>query len=199
MERIILNTSDLPSIFTGADLDNNLKMPTSTEDDLWQFYLYMLRRLKGFDVPEREKWISLLSTWARVGEEGRETQLAMTDKQVRCLAASRLVTIGAHSKTHTSLSILPLTRQEEEIFGSKKMLGELTGREILVFSYPFGSKHDYTLESRDLCKKAGYIKTAANIPGQAHRWTDPHQIPRHLVRNWSVDIFARQVKEFMLK
>jgi hypothetical protein len=47
-----------------------------------------------------------------------------------------------------------------------------------------------------ICREAGFAKAAANFPGQAHRWTDPFQIPRQLVRDWPVDIFAQKLKRF---
>jgi hypothetical protein len=47
-----------------------------------------------------------------------------------------------------------------------------------------------------LCREAGFMKAASNFPGQVHNWTDPFQLPRHLVRNWDLDIFAAEVKRF---
>jgi len=32
-----------------------------------------------------------------------------------------------------------------------------------------------------------------------HRWTDPYQLPRQLVRNWDIDTFASKMRDFGLK
>ena len=42
----------------------------------------------------------------------------------------------------------------------------------------------------------GFTKAAANFPGQAHSWTDPYQIPRHLVRNWPLATFVTKLSGF---
>lgn len=41
-------------------------------------------------------------------------------------------------------------------------------------------------------------KVAINISGQVHRWTDLYQLPRHLVRNWDLDAFARELRRFFI-
>jgi peptidoglycan/xylan/chitin deacetylase (PgdA/CDA1 family) len=120
----------------------------------------------------------------------------MTVDELRLLSGSGCVTIGAHTVTHTRLSSLSPEAQREEIFSSKRELEEWLGREISTFSYPFGRRSDYTNESIALCRQAGFIRAAANFPGQAHRWTDPYQIPRHLVRNWPVETFAEKLRGF---
>ena len=106
------------------------------------------------------------------------------------------VTIGAHTVTHTRLSRLSKEAQREEIVASKRELEAWIGREISTFSYPFGRRSDYTQQSIALCRQAGFSKAAANFPGQAHRWTDPYQIPRHLIRNWQVEEFAEKLRGF---
>jgi hypothetical protein len=47
-----------------------------------------------------------------------------------------------------------------------------------------------------LCREAGFDKVTANFPGQVHRWSDPLQLPRHLVRNWNLETFAAELKGF---
>jgi len=199
LERIILFGREIPAIITGIDGDSNNRWPTGNDNERWKYYHEIHRLLRGYEATERDRLLRQLRRRAEVGEGGRETHMVLTDDLVRRLSASRWATIGAHTISHTSLSVLSATKQEEEIMGSKRTLEELTGKRVLVFSYPIGSRKDYTLESIDLCRRAGFIKTAASIRGQAHRWTDPYQIPRQLVRNWSVNLFARQMERFMFQ
>jgi peptidoglycan/xylan/chitin deacetylase (PgdA/CDA1 family) len=152
--------------------------------------------IKQIDVARRELWLKQMRDWAGIAEEGRATHRVMAINELQKLASSGLVTIGAHSVTHAPLAALSCDEQQREIVESKRRLEELTGREVTVFSYPFGGKGDYTRETVRLCRKAGYVRTASNFPGQVHRWTDPFQIPRHLVRNWPLEIFQRKIKEF---
>jgi peptidoglycan/xylan/chitin deacetylase (PgdA/CDA1 family) len=120
----------------------------------------------------------------------------MTVEELHLLAGSSYATIGAHTVTHTRLSCLAPETQWEEIAASKRHLETWLGRDISTFSYPFGRRSDYTPQSIELCRQAGFTKVAANFPGQVHRWTDPYQIPRHLVRNWPAETFADKLRTF---
>jgi peptidoglycan/xylan/chitin deacetylase (PgdA/CDA1 family) len=120
----------------------------------------------------------------------------MSPEELQQCAASPWVSIGAHTVTHTALSALPEEQQRNEIITCKHDLEDITGTEVTTFSYPFGRKRDYDRISVRLCREAGFKKAAANFPGQVHRWSDPFQLPRHLVRNWDLDTFSDQIKSF---
>jgi peptidoglycan/xylan/chitin deacetylase (PgdA/CDA1 family) len=120
----------------------------------------------------------------------------MTAEELRRLAGNRWVTIGAHTVSHASLAALSEQEQLEEIFSSKQQLEMILGREINVFSYPFGTRKDFDRTSVRLAREAGFVRAAANFPGQAHRWTDAYQIPRQLVRNWDENTFAQNLQRF---
>lgn len=136
--------------------------------------------------------------WSNVGEDASEVNRPMTIDELRRLGQSRLVAIGAHSINHPRLSSLPEAEQRKEIEGSKKELELWLGREVTIFSYPFGQRRDYTQETASLCRKAGFTRAAANFPGQVHRWTDPYQMPRLVVRNWSVEVFEKHLRRFWI-
>ncbi len=120
----------------------------------------------------------------------------MRREEVRRLAESPWATVGAHTVSHAALSALPAEEQRQEIFLSKAELEAITGKEITTFSYPFGRKSEYSRISVELCREAGFTRAAANFPGQVHRWSDPLQLPRHLVRNWELATFAQELKGF---
>jgi peptidoglycan/xylan/chitin deacetylase (PgdA/CDA1 family) len=113
------------------------------------------------------------------------------------LAGSPLISIGAHTVTHPCLSALNRTRQREEIVDSKTGLEQMLGREISLFSYPFGGPKDFSRASTALCREAGFSRVAVNYPGLVRRWTDPLRLPRHLVRNWDTDTFAGNLERFL--
>jgi peptidoglycan/xylan/chitin deacetylase (PgdA/CDA1 family) len=196
VERIILGEWTFPERFELDDSRFKRTWPTATVGERHVFYREMLAAMKEVDAMRRNSWIRQLRQWARAGEEGREFNRAMTIKELELLGRSSWATVGAHTVTHTPLSSLPVAEQRREIEDSKRDLESWLGREVTVFSYPFGQRCDYTPESVDLCREAGFIKAAANFPGQAHRWTDPYQIPRLVVRNWSLDIFIKHLRRF---
>jgi peptidoglycan/xylan/chitin deacetylase (PgdA/CDA1 family) len=61
--------------------------------------------------------------------------------------------IGAHTLTHPKLPSISKVQAEEEIFGSKAVLEEITGGKIATFCYPYGS---YAKTHVQLVKDAGY-------------------------------------------
>jgi peptidoglycan/xylan/chitin deacetylase (PgdA/CDA1 family) len=198
MERILLGERAFPERFELDDTRFGRTWPTGTLAERNTLYDELLLRMKEVDALKREHWLMQLRHWAGVGEEWREINRAMTVGELQRLCQSRLSTVGAHAITHTPLSSLSIAEQRKEIEESKKQLESWLGREVPVFSYPFGQRCDYTQETAELCKKAGFIKAAANFPGQTHRWTDPYQIPRLVVRNWPLEVFMKKMKRFWI-
>ena len=196
LERIVLGDWNFSEQFELADSRFGRAWPTVTEVERYKLYEEIHPFMKKVDPQRRENWLMQLRQWAHAAEGFRETHRAMTVDELGRLARSRWATIGAHTVTHTPLSSLPVQMQREEVIRSKMQLETWLEREIKVFSYPFGTKRDYTRESAALCKEAGYVKAAANFPGQAHRWTDPYEIPRQLVRNWDLSTFTKNLKKF---
>ena len=199
VERIVLEGRHLPASFIMKAGRFKKKWPTGSETERRSFYQELVRYLTNSDSGQRDDLLLQLRGWAR-SEQGVATRnRAMTVDELRRLAESSWATIGAHTVTHTRLSSLPARLQRHEIADSKRQLETWIGREITVFSYPFGKRGDYTKETVALCQEAGFAKAATNVPGQAHIWTDPHRIPRLLVRNWPVQTFARRLEEFWTK
>ena len=196
LERIILEKQNLPSSFTLNDGRSEKTWPTGTGSERQKFYQDVMQALKNINLENRNDRLSQLRHWAGTEEELIDTHRAMTVDELRLLAKSSWVTIGSHTVTHTRLSSLTPAAQVEEIAASKRQLEAWLSRDIKVFSYPFGRRCDYTKYTLVACRKAGFSKSAANFAGQTHRWTDPYQIPRHLVRNWPLDIFTAKLREF---
>jgi peptidoglycan/xylan/chitin deacetylase (PgdA/CDA1 family) len=197
LERIILDEKSLPSNFTLNDGRFRKSWPTGTKRERQELYQELVRLMTDADAERRNNWLALIRDWAgRENEFGKVDHRAMSVEELRSLAASRWATIGAHTVSHLRLSSLPREVQREEITASKRKLEEWLGREVSTFSYPYGRRRHYTEETVALCREARFTKAAANFPGQAHRWTDPHQIPRHLVRDWPVEVFAEKLRGF---
>jgi len=194
LEGIILGDRLLPKVFNLNDERYGRRWPTDTLLARQKFYLKITPLMKKL-VPERRgDWLSQIRQWAETDETGRSAYRAMTGTELQHLAASKYVTIGAHTVTHSRLSVLSEQQQRDEIFTSKRQLEALLGKTITAFSYPYGKKGDYNGASVRLCREAGFSKAASNFPGMVYRWTDPLQIPRYLVRNWDRETFVNKMK-----
>lgn len=196
LEATLLREGEFPSRFELQDPRFGQAWKTTTLEQRKTLYasLCMLMRKLGPDC--QEVWLSQLEQWAGPGVLPADLHRMMNEEELQRLAESPWATIGAHTVSHSALSALTEAQQREEIFSSKTELEKITGKEITTFSYPFGRKNEYNRISVDLCREAGFARVAANVPGQVHRWTDPLQLPRHLVRNWDLELFAKELKGF---
>lgn len=175
------------------------RLDVSTASARQAAYRIAHRRLLDAPVTERRCVVAALREWRRSDGAVRESHRTLSSSELTRLAEHPLVTIGAHTVSHTRLSVLDVEAQRREMVASKADLETRIGRPIEVFAYPFGGRRDYTSDSTALCREAGFQKAASNFGGNAHRWSDPYQIPRHLVRNWSMDEFAPRVERFFAR
>lgn len=198
LERILLTAGDFPPVYECAVGRDRRVWRTATpvqREDLYRDLHPFMRKLR----PEkRNAWLESIRNWCGAGGPGRNSHRPLLADELRLLGTSAVATVGAHTVSHSVLSALTPEEQKEEIFGSKRTLEELIGKEVTVFSYPFGCKKDYTDETIRLCREAGFIRAAANFPGQAHRWSDPYQLPRQLARNWDERQFSEMMRRFLL-
>ena len=109
--------------------------------------------------------------WDGGGTPQRKEFRTLRPDELRELAADPLAAIGSHTVSHPRLSGLSPEEQRREIAGGHRMLEELIGRRLTVFSYPFGNYRDFNADSVAVCRECGFFRAAA-YP----RWAQP----RHL-------------------
>lgn len=122
-----------------------------------------------------------LRAWAGMDSMGREEYIFLTEQEIRQLAGSGLITIGAHTENHVSLGAFPVEYQEREIICSKMELERIMEEEIQYFSYPFGGEYDYNKKTIEILKLAGFQRayTAKKQQGKDIMY----EIPRVTVPN----------------
>ena len=196
LERLLLAEGDRPPWFVLQDREYGGSWPTASREQCLLLHDRLHRCLLMLKAPRREDWLEQLRRWSGVERTGRDAYRVLTREEVRELAASPQVTVGSHGVTHTPLALLAEGVQRREILQSKYALEELVGREVTVFSYPFGGRGQYNEATRRLCREAGFRRAVTTLPGQVHRWTDPWQLPRQLVRNWDLETFAAMMERF---
>jgi peptidoglycan/xylan/chitin deacetylase (PgdA/CDA1 family) len=74
---------------------------------------------------------------------------------------STLMTIGSHSLTHPDLTSLNESDARREIADSRRRLQEILGKEVTLFSFPYGT-HNNTLVQ--YCREAGYERVFTVLP-----------------------------------
>ncbi len=86
----------------------------------------------------------------------------LTEEQLKEIAASGLVEVGAHTLDHLDLRKLSAASAWRQIEGSKKGLERMIGGAVTTFAYPAGRYTDATLS---LVKKAGFTAAVTTHGG----------------------------------
>lgn len=142
-------------------------------------------------VPEqRERALNDLRERVNMPMHARSTHRALTENELKSLGESPLVEIGAHTVMHPSLGSMPVDVQRQEIFQCKTWLEEKCDRQITSFSYPFGTRADYTATTMELLKEAGFERSCSNFAAPIVAGTNGFQLPRRVVGDWSGREFA---------
>ena len=91
-------------------------------------------------------------TWVMEDSDDYLTEVVMTVEQLRALTAP-LVALGSHTISHPSMLRLNAVAAQKEIEEFRHQLEKVTGREIRLFSFPYG---DHDRSTVAMCRAAGY-------------------------------------------
>jgi len=150
--------------------------------------------LRQSTTAAREKALEELRQIASVTSAGRVNRRCVSIDELHELARGDLIEIGAHTVTHPSLGAIRLHDQRSEIMESKTWLERTLNRPIMSFSYPFGTREDYTTGTIELLRQAGFERSCSNFPGVISREVDRYQLPRRVVLDWDGREFISKLK-----
>ncbi len=195
LERIFQGRGALPETLSLDAGGIRGEWNTSGPETRARAYRELHLRAKGMAPEPRSALLAALRGWSGRGQ-ARPSHRSLRLDELKALASSPCVTIGAHTVSHPMLSGRPKAEQEREILASRKDLETWLERPVDIFSFPFGAKRDYNAETLDICRTAGFRKSAAAYAGQWRKGSDPMQIPRVFIHNWTKDQFARKLTLF---
>lgn len=209
LERIFIQPGDLPEYLSlgieGKTLDYCFKdvrfysqenhqllkswsvLEPSVPTPRHQAYMDLCSVFRELDYSAQVKLLQELYEWSGKEPQGRTSHRVLSSDSLKKLGKSDVVEIGAHSEHHCVLSGLTNAQQNEEIVQCKKKLKDILDEEIISFSYPFGGKVDYNISTLALLKNNGFELSCSNYPGPVRWDTNPFELPRTLIRNWSGD------------
>ncbi len=114
--------------------------------------------------------------------------------ELRELARSELIEVGAHGHTHLDLASRPPVEQRREIETSKAALEELVSRRVTGFSYPHGS---FGSETRRIVRGCGFESACGSTPDLARSRSDRFALPRLFVSDVDGESFARWLTSWL--
>ena len=109
---------------------------------------------------------------------GRKNNLA--EKQIREMNENDCCDFGSHSVSHKNLYTLSEEVLDEELGSSKKILAEITGEEIISFSYPNGF---FTERDIAILQQYNYKLAVTVMPGLNDIPLNPFEIRRITASN----------------
>jgi peptidoglycan/xylan/chitin deacetylase (PgdA/CDA1 family) len=149
-------------------------------------------------VTEIERALDAVSEQWQVSSAPPPGAETLTPEDLRQLAASDLVTIGAHTVDHVRLRDRPAQEQRDTVADSKRELERSIGGTVSHFAYPFGRSGDFDDRSVDAARLAAFDTACTTIPGTARSSADPYRLPRRLVMDWGRPRFRVQMQRWRL-
>ena len=160
---------DQPEVSPGASLESRKKFRHA----LYHFLLEL-------NVEEKNQAMDNIRAWSAVSSN-EATARAMTQEELKKIAAGGLIEIGAHTRSHPMLPRLSVEEQREEIVSSKKDLEELLGKRVDGFAYPNGRA---TSDAKEIVRKTGFTFACTSLHDVVRPASDLHA----LTRFWQKDV-----------
>jgi peptidoglycan/xylan/chitin deacetylase (PgdA/CDA1 family) len=161
-----------------------------------KLYLELCALIHAMPTQQRSDCIRQIREWAGANIAGRESHRMMSSDELRAISNSPVIEIGAHTVTHPQLAAETVDQQNDEIRLSRLALETTLGQPATSFSYPFGTRRDYTSETVAAVAAAGFKMACSNFNGKVESATDRYQLPRFIVRDWDGVEFERRLIEW---
>jgi peptidoglycan/xylan/chitin deacetylase (PgdA/CDA1 family) len=156
MEALRLGACVLPASYRG-DLPSEKKCVAITFDDAFSSVVEnalpeLAARSFHSTIFVPSGLIGCRPNWEMEGSEDVLAEVVMTVEQLTALSIP-LVALGSHTISHPSVLGLDAAAAKKEIEDSRHQLENVTGREIRLFSFPYG---DHDRSAVAMCRAAGY-------------------------------------------
>jgi peptidoglycan/xylan/chitin deacetylase (PgdA/CDA1 family) len=116
---------------------------------------------------------------------------------VRTLAKSDGITIGAHTLRHPWLTALDEGAQRREIEGSRRLLEEWTSAPVKSFAYPFGEREAFDDTSVRVAGETGFDVSVTALGEPMGRSVHAQRVPRRFVGDWDADRFESRLRGWL--
>lgn len=147
-----ITQSDLDNILNGKVDSPQNPIILSFDDGYRDFYTDAFPILKRFNA----KSVAYISPGLL------DTPNYLFSWQLKEIAGSKFVEIGAHTVNHISLKGLDYKKAKKEIEISRALLQKQLNVPVATFAYPYGA---FDLQAITLVKQAGFTSAVSTIPG----------------------------------
>lgn len=160
---------------------------TTTPDDRRTTHDTIHTHLVHATGMERDRVIQQLVEWAGLTPDSRRRPLV--GDELRQLAATPGISLGAHTVNHLALPDQDTPTQRSEVLDSVRALEQLLGRRVDLFAHPYGAVDRATADFvRENCRWSAGCQPAAIASS-----FDAAAFPRIEVKRWDVVTLGRRL------
>jgi peptidoglycan/xylan/chitin deacetylase (PgdA/CDA1 family) len=154
----------------------DITMPATSERQ--RVYLELREYILPLSSADRVTALESLRAQFGVVPLLRPSHRPLTADELRELGTGGTVEIGAHTRSHQMLAARTHDEQRDEVLGGKRALEQAGGREVRLFSYPYGTPDSFSEFSARLVREAGFLGAFTTRFGVTLPWTDRFRAPR---------------------
>jgi peptidoglycan/xylan/chitin deacetylase (PgdA/CDA1 family) len=148
-------------------------------NDLQSLWWSAVRKASRWGPRTRADWMDNARTYCS------PTRSFASDRRWRLLGNSELkqladtgMTIGAHTRSHTVLSVCSEEEARREIHDSKSDIERALGRPVWAFAYPFGDPSTVGQRELRLAQEAGFSCAFVNVEHWEPECSNPFAVER---------------------
>jgi peptidoglycan/xylan/chitin deacetylase (PgdA/CDA1 family) len=167
--------------------------PTRTAEEREAARAELHRMVQPRDLEAIDRVLDALRAWAgsAAGQPPEATRPVTVD-ELKQLAQTPKLEIGAHTRDHVNLGHRTLDEVRAQVERSRDDVASWTGVSPKAFSYPFGiPRHDVGDAAREAVAAADFEYAVVNQPVAVEAGDDPYAIPRVFAPDLERDDFAR--------
>ena len=179
-ERLVAELASTAQVYELEINDETLPLepadPAASITRIWS----RLHRLEPRRVEE-----ALIRLRHAAGRDGplppRPSHRPMSREELMCMVGAG-IEIGAHTRHHSALAVLPDALVREEVEGSAADVEAMTGQRPQAFAYPFGAPgRDFVADTERIVRDAGFACAVTTRPGVVVADSPRFSLPRYFV------------------
>lgn len=170
LDAVIKNNSNVEFAKFGIEINKSIK----SVEEKYAAYNEIYWQLRDMGEDEKRQAVLALAHKYNFDPIAETKLVAMSWQQLKQLEQDELVTIGAHTISHSALAKLSDKDAQFEIEQSRAIIAKNTDIDCQHFCYPYGSADEANLREFKLTEKAGYKTAVTTQKGMLYKGHKQH-------------------------
>jgi glycosyltransferase involved in cell wall biosynthesis/peptidoglycan/xylan/chitin deacetylase (PgdA/CDA1 family)/SAM-dependent methyltransferase len=194
LAEVFFGPSPLPDHLEVQWAGEALVLPTMTAEDRYAAHQALYHRIRTADAEARDDVARRVKQWSGITTSNGTTR-PMNRTELQELARRPGHSIGGHGTHHISFTAHATEVVRRDVRENKRLLEEITGRDLTCFAYPFGEHDDRSVH---LVGDLGYEAAVTCVEDRVRPGMDTLRLPRLEVGRWDVPGFEDRLQTLLL-